>query len=392
MDCKDLTGQSSVLRARAHLSGRLNNRRLAIKLAREAVGLARRCDDKKAEAESLVELGEQLHLQQGASRQATQHLEAAVSLFTEIGDIRGQARALLWLGEQARVAHRNRHATELLTQAKEKFEECSDKIGTAIVLSQLGELMVQHGDPDGGRKRLLEALILFEADDTFAGIHGAGNVYRSLAQSKLLRGEKDAEEDLQRALDRFQIISDKQAIAHVTRLFGQLAMRRRDDESAMRCFLEAGHFYEQVSDRIGMAHVKMFTGELDLRRGAVGKGVKSISEALNIYRDLGDPLGEGNTLHILGDVALRAGDLAEAGEKLTAALRRHETAGDVLATAHDKVSLAELALARGNFALARNHLNAANKIYQALDYKIGIDRLSRIQHQIDSTSQGTALS
>jgi tetratricopeptide (TPR) repeat protein len=384
--CRNTSGQAAVLRAQAEVAGRQNDVRTAVDLAEKALHLGRRSGDKRAEAESLLELGERLHLQQGTARRAAQYLRHSATLFEQLHDAHGNARALLWLGEQARVAHRVKDATRLLVQAQNQFAASQDQIGSAIVLCQLGELLVQHGELDEGRKKLFEALNLFESQDSLAGVHGRATAYRSLAQSAVIRGEPDADEYLRKAFQLFLQTSDKQAQGHVLRLHGQLALSRGDEELAARYFTETKSLYRQASDEIGAAHVSMLLGEIALRRGADARGVKLVTEAYVAYQKLGDPLGEGNTLHILGDAALRSGDLIMAQRRLSNALHKHEAAGDILATAHDRVSLAELALVKGNTPLARKYINAAVDIYERQRYRMRGDRVSRILRQISRAS------
>jgi len=365
---RDLVGQSAALRALSEIAGRRHEVERAAGLAEQALRLAGRSGDARAEAAASLQLGERLHLQQGSRSRAAGFLRHAVELYQQIGDTHGQANALMWLGEQARTAHRIEEAVKLLTEAFEAYSVSNDPLGSAIVMVQVGELHVQHGKVAEGRQHLSSALELLAGSEDLPSMHCRAHVYRVLAQSALIHREREAVSHLRKALKLYRKTGDKQGQAHILRLRGQLAMQEGDEGLANRYIMEARTLYKQASDLIGQAHASMFLGEIALQRGANLRGLALISEAHRIYREVGDPIGLGNTHHILGYEALRRGSLNDAESHLTQAQRMHSAAGDVLAVGHDRVSLAELALLQGNVLRARKQFALASEVYDQQHY------------------------
>ncbi len=135
---------------------------------------ARASGDKGLLAESLYNLGFAIRPEPGATkeelREARAPWEESLALFTELGDLRGEANANWALAIAAMRAGEPAEARLRLERSRRLNTERNDPFGLAWVLHMMGLLDAMEGDRPAALKAFAEALRLFVAADDRSGI------------------------------------------------------------------------------------------------------------------------------------------------------------------------------------------------------------------------------
>jgi tetratricopeptide (TPR) repeat protein len=87
--------------------------------------------------------------------------ERAARLYRQLGDVRGEAEALFWVGTFHQVL-RDDHETALpvLERSYELAEQAGDRLTLSYAARHLGFVAAERGDPDTARERLTESVRL----------------------------------------------------------------------------------------------------------------------------------------------------------------------------------------------------------------------------------------
>jgi tetratricopeptide (TPR) repeat protein len=126
------------------------------------------------------------------------------------------------------------------------------------------------------------------------------------------------------------------------------------DFAAARALVEqAVDIWQRLGDRYAVAHALLRLGQLARDRGEYTAARTSLEESLALARDLADPLGVGQALQRLGTVAHARHDLEAARSLYAAALVAFGEVGDRALEAWPRLDLGFLALAAGDLHAAR---------------------------------------
>lgn len=184
-------------------------------------------------AQTLMRAG-RLASNQGDYAPAKRFYEASLTLWRELGDQRGIARALGRLGQLDSLQGENRLAHRRLEESLAQWRELRDPPGIANTLFQLGISLLIEGDFAGARARLEESLKLFkelQVKDMIAlALNGLGELART--DGDYMRAAAYYDESM--ALS--QELGHKLNIAHLLSNLGYLAYQQQDAARAAALF------------------------------------------------------------------------------------------------------------------------------------------------------------
>jgi predicted ATPase/DNA-binding SARP family transcriptional activator len=172
-------------------------------------------------------------------------LEQSAALYKEIGDKRGLAHALHWLGLGAGYRNEYGLARSLTGESVALSREAGDKWGLAYALGHYGGCLLNEGDYASARLSLQESLLLFEELG-----------------------------------DRWRI---EVPLVHI----GRLAFQEGDYISARSLFGESMAIDRESDNHWGIAFVLGCLGDLARAQGDYGRAAALYEEGLVLYRTLG---------------------------------------------------------------------------------------------------------
>jgi tetratricopeptide (TPR) repeat protein len=208
---------------------------------------ARYTGDSASEAHALTNLGV-VSWQQGRYKQATDHLQQALALFSEINDRTGEVRALTNLGLLSWQQGHFQQAAEHLQQALTLAREIGHQAGETRALTSLGLVYQHQGHYQQATKHQQQSLALCREIGDRAGYEA--ETLNSVGETHHATGYHEQ--------------------AHV------------HHNAALTLASQTGDRYEQARAHHGIAHTHHATGDLDQAR-------HHWRRALILYTDLGVP-------------------------------------------------------------------------------------------------------
>nr|WP_225953310.1 BTAD domain-containing putative transcriptional regulator [Kibdelosporangium phytohabitans] len=274
--------------------------------------------DHIAEANARIALGG-LHKQAGRTKLATAEIWAAYSLFGEVADVLGQARAVGNVGMIEESTGRYLPASDYYTTALALFQQAEDVTGQAHMLTRLGTVEVRIGS-ESAAHHLRQAMELHRQ----AG-HRFGEAWVKIGMGELAATEG-------RPADAIQLHTE------AADLFGQL-----------------GHQYSEAWAIDGLGRAEALCGRLS-------DATNHHRQALGLFRQHGDRIGESWALNGLGEALHARGHEAAARDNHADALAMATRTG-----CREQIARAHRGLARAaTGATARHHHEHAIAIYTEL--------------------------
>ena len=323
----------------------------------EGVALSERVGDPRAKAMLRSAQSEVLRMREDELENAEALGMEAVELFTELGDLRGEANA-------RRVLTLLAWDRGDLTLARAMAERClelslvtGDVYTSAGARSMLGGLARERGDLDLAQQLYEQSLADFnEAREPW----GAAHVIRSLANLAFDKGDHEramwfAEESLQR-YERLGhprgIPESLKAMADACFLRGDLERADRFADDALQRFRDQGFAGDLVSALYSSARIA-------LARGDVDRAAARAEEALMPYRTQGHARDAGPALTLLARVRARQGDALASSQLAHEASVVFQQAGDRRGEAYALEARAEAALVADDAVVAARALTDA---------------------------------
>ncbi len=299
-------------------------------------------------------------------------LEAALAR-TEAGSYAAaRAKALLGAGLLAAVQGDGAVAPLRLQQSIAQFREMGDKRGLAYALSFLGTLTRWSGELAGARATLEKSVALFrELGDKW----GLALTLGLLGDALMVLGhEEEAQSQSEESVALLRELGDKWGLAVALDNLGNIALHRGDDTAAHSWLEESVAILREVGDKssfIGLALIHL--GDVARRQGDYPRAAALYEESLALYREGGSKWGVALPLHNLGTIAKEQGDYRRAAALFEESLPLYREANNTPGVASCLVGLAGVA-AEGQPERAARLLGAA----QAL-----LDRTSSVVEPAD---------
>ena len=293
----------------------------------------------------------------------TRH-EAAVQAARYLGDLPGQANALIDLGMVCRLTDDYPAAARYQEQALDIFRDRGDLLGQGNALHQLGVTRRLTGDYPAAAQDLEQALDIYrDLGDRF----GQANALNDLGMVRWVTGDYPAAARAQeQALDIYRDLGDRFNQANalsdlgvVRRLTGDYPAAARYQEQALDIFGDLGNGLGQANALRALGVVRRLTGDYPA-------AARDLEQALDIYRDLGNLGGEAEALNDMGALYRVSGDLAQATGCHQRALDLARTTAGSWNEAHALAGLGRCALAAGQATQAEALLRQALEIFQRI--------------------------
>jgi len=254
--------------------------------------------------------------------------EAALPLYRQVGDLRGEATCIQILGDIA--LRRSDHAT-----AQAHYEavlplsrQVGDLRGEANCIRSLGDIALERSDHATAQTRYEAALPLSHQE---GDLLGEANCIRSL---------------------------------------GDIALRRSDHATAQARYEAALPLSRQVGDLLGEANCIKSLGDIALRHSDHATAQGRYEAALPLYRQVGDLLGEANCIQSLGDIAMANNDSETAQSQYLSTLDLYQRIPDPYSIGATYSRLFQLT---SDPVRREEYLSAAREAWQSIDRQDLID-------------------
>ncbi len=253
--------------------------------------------EKAVAAQKLYDEGLQLYRQGTAEafRSAIQKLEKALSLWRELGDRRGQAFALLFLGRINSDLGGGQQALQFYAQALPLLRAVGDRGDEAITLNNIGAVYDALGEKQKALNYYAQALPLRRAVGDRGGeattLSNIGRVYDDL-------GEKQKALDFfAQALPLTRAVGDRSGEARTLNNIGLAYDSLGEKQKALDFYAQALPLRRAVGDRRGEAATLNNIGGFYSELGQKQKALDFFAQALLLRRAVGDRGGEATTLN-----------------------------------------------------------------------------------------------
>ena len=227
----------------------------------------------------------------------------ALSLLRRLGDKRGCATSLYWLGQVACwVRYSYDEARAMGEEALLLSTELNEKSEMADDLSLLCYVALNQGDYVNARLSMERCLALFrEVEDTW----GIAYALRYLAEIMLQLGEYDTANKL---VEESQSLSSQlnyvSGIAHALTSKGHIALRRGDLEVARSLIEESLARHREAGHRKGITSALFLLAKVALYQGSYVEAYRLYEECLTLLEKLVELDVQAGCLEGLGMVAL----------------------------------------------------------------------------------------
>ena len=294
----------------------------AVHVCLDAIEAAIAIDDRLTEAQARSTL-DWAYVSLGQPELAV-HSDRALELYTDLGDLSGQAQVLNNLGGFAYFDGRWADAVDLYERARSLRLQTGNSVDAAMGTLNIGEVLLDQGHLDEADEHIVEASRAWRAADYRSG---AAVAQMYLARIAAGRGEFDA------AFEQFD-----QARAQLLAL-GADADAVEVDIRKAECLLLAGDP----------------TRALQLAGGALRRNLA-----------LGGVVDHGPLLRIRAEALLATGDVEGARQAITGSLDEASSRDASFEVARALIVLAEIERRSGNETLAAEHRIAASERFDRL--------------------------
>lgn len=230
----------------------------------------------------------------------------SLALYRELGDARGMAWSLYWLGDATQDRSNYARARALYEEALTLFRQVGDQEGSGYTLAALAYGITNQGDFPRARTLAEEALALFRAQ------------------------------------------GDKQGILYaLVRLVRCLYLSKTDPPKALVLAQECLALSKEVGYKQGIAAALSYLGLLAIQRGEEDTARYHLEEALRIRKELSSPWGIARGMYYLAGLSMVQRDYAMARTFYETCLERLQEIGDREFLASCLEGLAAVVVAQG---------------------------------------------
>jgi DNA-binding CsgD family transcriptional regulator/tetratricopeptide (TPR) repeat protein len=238
-------------------------------------------------------------LMRGLWSEGRARLKAALD--TPISDEKLRARGLLGAGTLAEEQGDFPEANDLLNASLTGFTLLGDLRGVASAGIELGRVAYYEGDLDKARTRLEEGLALGrEAEDRWA----EALALTELGQVAWRRGAHRQARDLaEQGVRIFRELDDRWNVAYALDYMGHGTHGLKEFRSARRLFEETLAMATEIHDLWGIAHARMNLGDVALDEGQLKTAESHLIIALHLLQDLARPSAIAATIEAFAGLA-----------------------------------------------------------------------------------------
>jgi DNA-binding CsgD family transcriptional regulator/tetratricopeptide (TPR) repeat protein len=314
--------------------------------------------------------------------------EAALAAWSELGDQRGAARALLCLASVARYQDDFERAHELGEQSLILSRASGDAWSTAWAHTHLGMVAWVRGDRHPAIAHLEEGLALHRAAGDRQG------VCESLIElAKTARQQGDfsrAEALLGESLALHRAVGDRQGICICLDELGGIAYDRGKLDRAGALLSEALALAQELGERRLTAYLFAHLGEVAFVTGDVPLASTRFGESLSLFWTMSNKWGIARCLHGFAALVAASGQPVRAARLLGAWAALHEAIGaPPVGGGDDTPATVQATLGPAAFAAAWE-AGRALTLEQAIAEALATDALPSAGGAVEPPSRGAA--
>jgi tetratricopeptide (TPR) repeat protein len=234
----------------------------------------------------------------GKGKWARENYEQALKLYTESGDLDGQANILDSLGWSYYVLGQMKQAKEYYEQSINICKEIGKRRGVGHALNGLGRVSIVEGQKKQALEYFEQALAISKevGDPRLEGrtLSNLGLVHTDF------RNYMKALEYLEQSLAIRKQVGDRRGESVTLNNLGRVYKELGQNESAVKCFEEALSMSQEIGDRGSEGWTLNNLGWAYNALGQYEQARKILEQALDIRKEVGDRRGESRTIRNLG--------------------------------------------------------------------------------------------
>ncbi|HWP42522.1 MAG TPA: CHAT domain-containing protein [Blastocatellia bacterium] len=299
----------------------LEERQLAIAKLEEAAAYWREIGDRKGESRALTAIG--IGYDYGGELQAAMdYYQRAIQLAQSSGNRLGEANLHLSIGRIHFFFGDDQSALDSFNRSAQLYRESSAPYGEALALASIGSAHLTMGELQRAleyHERALPAIISL-------GDWGNESISRSHIGTILLgMGETEkALEQYNRSLELARKLGNAQLESNTLTKLGNIHMLMGESQKALDAYRKALRLAEAGNYQISEAVLHKSIGNVAFKMGDTEKALQSLTRSLELFRSIRYRAEEANTLYSLARVNYSAGNLAEAREQIEKAIEIKE--------------------------------------------------------------------
>lgn len=344
----------------------------ALDSCNEALQLSRRTGDERGEAQALMNLGE-YHYFQGNRVTALEHWRRASPLWQKANDLRGQAQALQLQGDAYMGLTEEAKAADAYQEALLLWRALGDRRNEARTLTSIGFSHALVGDRQKALNLFQQAAEIFETLSDRLGeamtLNKIGFVYDELGRLELAVKYYDQARRLYRALNL------RIGEAGQTMKIGEIYFRLGKRGEALRYLTESLNLNRQVGNKRTISCNLNDLGWVYESGGERRRAIHYYRKSLALNREVKDKRAEAYTLNHIGRVYAGKGQTTEAVRRHMNALELNQSAGDRPGESLTRYHLSLVARQRGDLDEARRQIEASLELSESLRSNVGANDL-----------------
>ena len=344
------------------------------KYAQRALILARREGYLAVQANSLRNLG-LIDYYTGNTKEALDHFESALQLYSEIGDRQGEGMALNNLGGANFDLSNYQEAGAYYARSLQLCREIGDRMGEGRALNNLGIISVVNADYPRAEDYYLHALQIsreagqrsFEAS-TLDNLGNLANDRYQYSQAQKYQHE---------SLITFRQIGDRVGESFALVNLGRSFLATGDYENA-RNYLQGGlSLSRELRDHQGESIALVYVSNYYLKTGEIEAAHAHVQQALDLSIEHEQRSEKAMAYHTIGNVRLALGQIDEALEFFGLALEIRRALGESREAIVAQSSLTEVFLKKGDIGAARRMVEVILDHFRSHDH-FGLDEPARV--------------
>ena len=301
----------------------------------------------------------------GQIDEAEHRLRQVLDIFSRESYPLGEGKALMALGQIARLRGQMKEAEDRYQQSLNLFRAVQDQRNEGEALTLLGQLVKDQGHLDKAEYYYGLSLAIHRELQDLRG--QAWNLSYLGRITQYREQMKRADEYYQEALKIHQETQDRRSEAWVLGWLGQIALARGCLEEAEGYYQKSLTIHRQIRERRGESTAIFLLGRVSEVRGKLKEAKSYYEQSLAIFRDLQDNRSIGWRFCDLGRVAQTLGRLEEAQSY-------YEQSLGILQQIHDQQGESEVLTCLGRIAKAHKKLDEAGYLFkQALDISRNVE-------------------
>lgn len=277
----------------------------------EALEISQRIEDALgiARAEGALAF---MELAAGNIEEAERGFSAALTIAEEEKDVELQAEMCANLAQVELSDGRTEAAADFHREALRLYRGIGDERGVAGQYRCLGVLALQNGDREEAKSHIDRARSMHERADWALGL---GLVCESEAEWLRVGGEWSAAAEMcWQALGHFERAGHQGKVASVRVTLARYRTHEDNFTDACQLLEQALEHYEEVDDRVAIARTCKKLGDIYWRQtaGEMDRVERMYRRALDVFQLVGDERGSGAAYVGLGKAAVKRGETTQA--------------------------------------------------------------------------------